>query len=72
MKGTSLAEGARHPFLFHHVPEQNNPAIDIKLTTAKSLVNQKKGSLICHAPREVDRSDLLNDQPLPSWSEKVE
>ena len=52
--------------------KKNDPTIDVKMATAKALVTQKGGSLICHAQSEGDRWDLLNDQPLAPCSENVE
>lgn len=52
--------------------QKNDPTIDVKMATAKALVTQKGGSLICHAQSEGDRWDLLNDQTLAPCSENVE
>ncbi len=37
-------------YLFHHDPDQTDEDIDAKLEAAKSLLNEKNSTTVCHAP----------------------
>ncbi|MHA1598459.1 MAG: response regulator [Alphaproteobacteria bacterium] len=39
-------------YMFHHDPDQNDDAIDVKLETARQLLKDRGSSVVCEAPHE--------------------
>lgn len=44
--------------LFHHDPEQNDDAIDLKLKTAQNLLQEMQSETQCFAPKETDAFEI--------------